>query len=478
MITGKKDKRRIGYGLGLCIMMMAISLMLIPANVQAAGIDFNAKVMELKTKFPQGKYWNHVGSTADNSDGYTNSPCTLHKTSGVDHVYGKGGCTCNHFAGGGHLLATQCMGFANKLGYDVFGDTTWTVYNNPSSAQVANIQIGDIVRVNNSHSVFVIARTGNNIMVGEANYPGSTCQINWGRIINLTQVTVSYYEHADNYASVMDSAAVTPGGDDGTAENAATEEATTEKITEAPTTEKKEPFTGWKKTSDGKHYQYFKSDKLQKKKWLIIKKKKYYVDKKGYRVTGLYKIDNKNYYFNKSGVLQKKKWVTVDDDIYYVGNDGYVLKKQWLYYKGTLVYVTDDGPMAKNELVKINGKTYYFNSKGKRSKGFKKVKGKYYYCDSKGIIQKKKWVTKSGKQYYLQKSGVRVQSKLVTIGKYKYYFNSKGQLVINKKFTYKKKIYKADKKGHCKFVCNEKITESDPAEAATTETATEQEAAQ
>lgn len=465
MITGKRETKTAGYRWGLGILTAVVCLMLIPVNVQAAGIDFNAKVMELKEKFPQGKYWNHVGSTADNSNGYTDKPCTLHKTSGVDHVYGTGGCTCNHFAGGGHLLAAQCMGFANKLGYDVFGDTAWTVHNSPTSAQIANIQVGDIVRIGGSHSVFVIARTGNNIMVGEANYP-SNCQINWGRIINLTQVTVSYYEHANNYNAVIDSSTVTPGDTGSTTE---------QEDAEQPTTEKKEPFTGWKKTADGKHYQYFKADKLQKKKWLTIKKKKYYVDKNGYRVTGLYKISKKNYYFNKNGVLQKKKWVTVNDDIYYVGSAGYVLQKQWLYYKNTLVYVTSDGSMAKNELVKISGKTYYFNSKGKRSKGFKEVNGKYYYCNSSGVIQKKKWITKGGKKYYVQKSGVRVESKLVKIGKYKYYFNGKGQMVKNKKFTYKGKWYKADKKGHCKFICDEVTTEFGPAEDPVTEEVTEQE---
>lgn len=452
MITAEKEKKRTGYKLGLAILTAVVCLMFVPANVKAEGIDFNAKIMELKTKFPQGMYWNHVGSAVDNPDGYTTQPCTLHNDPNVSHTYGTNGCTCNHFVCSGHLMAAQCMGYANKLGYDVFGDTTWTVYNNPNSVQIAGIQVGDIVRLNGSHSVFVIARTGNDIMVGEANYPNG-CQINWGRIINLAQVTVSSYEHANNYTAIIGSGVVQP--------DASTEATTGEATTEQATTEVPTSFTGWKQTSDRQHYQYFKEGKLLKKQWLTLKKKKYYLDKKGYRVTGLYKIGKKTYYFNKNGVLQKQMWVTEGNETYYVDSSGVVLKKQWLYYKNTLVYVTGDGSMAKNELVKINGKTYYFNVKGKRSKGFKKVNGKYYYCNSSGIIQKKQWVKKGGKTYYVQKSGVRAQSKLIKIGQYHYYFNEKGQLVKKKYFTYKGQNYWADKDGRCKVAKDESEDESE-----------------
>lgn len=482
MITKEKRKsisRQIRFG----IVLVAMLMLSVPVSSKAAGIDFNVKVKELQTKFPHQKYWNHVGMDKDNSDGYTNKPCTKHKISGVSHVYGTNGCTCNHFTGGeGHLLATQCMGFANKLGYDVFGLTKWTMYSNPTATQIANIKAGDIVRIDGYHSVFVIGRTGNVIAVGEANYPNG-CQISWGRTIDLTTVTVSYYEHAANYDTVLDtmipyplpsedtnqpSAPDTPGENNPSTPGDTNEQQPTDNPGTTPdspggtdedkkTDESKEPevpsdFTGWKKTADGKHYQYFKAGKLQKKKWLTIKKKKYYVDKNGYRVTGLYKISGRSYYFNSKGVRQKNKWVKVKDDYYYIGSGGYALKSQWLYHNEVLVYVKSNGAIAKSELVKIGKKTYYFNSKEKRSKGFKKYKGKYYYSDSRGVIQKKKWLTVKGKKYYLQKDGSRAQSKLLKIGKYRYYFNSKGQLQKKKTITYKGKKYKADKNGRCKFV--------------------------
>lgn len=459
--------------LGICVAIgMCIGIWTGTGSIMAdaATVDFATRLVELQKKFPEDKYWNHVGSTEDNSDGYTDSPCYLHKTAGVSHTYGTNGCVCNHFACTGHLSATQCMGFANKLGYDVFGDTTWTKVTSPTATQIADIRIGDIVRFDyDSHSTFVIARSGNIITVGEANYTGP-CQISWDRTIDLSTANITYYERAANYETVLGNQTLTtpPATEDLSTEDSSTEEssedASTETTTEDAATEEQEvatDYTGWKQTSDGEHYCYYKSGKLQKSKWLTIKKKKYYVDEKGYRVTGFYDVKNVTYYFNSKGEMQKNKWFTTNGETYHVNKDGIVLKSQWLYYKNKLVYVTKDGSIAKSEIVKIGSKQYYFNSTGKRSKGFKKYKGKYYYTNSNGVIQKKKWITKSGKKYYLQKNGVRAQSKLLKIGKYRYYFNNKGQMVKNKKITYKDKIYKADKKGRCKYVADVEPTEED-----------------
>ncbi len=449
MITKMKKHRTMWKLMRLGIAFLGLLLFATPITAEAA-IDFNAVVNSLKVKFPDGMYWNHVGSTVDNVDGYTARPCTLHKIDGI-HIQGTGGCTCNHFVNGNHGgKSAQCMGFAYKLGYDVFGDVKWTVRtDNP----VANIRIGDIIRIGGHHSVFVIARNGNVVTVGEANYTGP-CQISWNRTINLTTVTISYYERANNYDAVIGT--VIPSPDPGTPQTPMGEQP----VTEQPATQAPDTYTGWRKAADGVHYQYFETGKVLKKQWITIKKKKYYLDKKGYRVTGLTTISKKQYYFNQKGVLQKKKWVSADGEDYYAGSDGAVLKSQWLYKGNVLVYVTDDGSVAKNELVKIGRDTYYFNAKGKRSKGFKKYNGKYYYCNKWGIIQKKQWITKSGKKYYVQSSGVRAQNKLVKIGKYRYYFSAKGQMLKNQKITYKGKIYKADKAGHCKFLQNEEQEET------------------
>lgn len=444
----------------ICVCMaLFFAASLIPElSVNAEGFDYNAWLAVEQAKYPAGKYWNHVGMSTDNSEGYTGSPCALHGVSGVDHVYGTNGCTCNHFADPKadsvkatypavwHYSASQCMGFANKLGYDMFGSTMWSRITSASDSNYkANIKVGDIIRIS-GHSSFVVSKTADNkVNVAECNYTSNAngCVIAWGRTIDLNSISgFEYYERAQNYDLII-AGTITPTQQTG--EQGITEEgAGTEAVDSS--------FTGWKTAADGTHYQYYKAGKLLKSQWITVSKKKYYLDAKGYRVTGLSTIKKKLYYFNDNGVLQTKQWLTLNGKTYYIGASGYALKSQWLYKGNLLVYVKSDCTVAKSELVKIGSSTYYFNSKSKRSKGFKKVKGKYYYCNANGIIYKKRWIKKSGKKYYVQKSGVRVDNKLVKIGKYKYYFNSKGVLQKNTEIEYNNKIYKADANGRCKFV--------------------------
>ena len=438
----------ISFSLIICV----ICVMMTQIPVRADGFDYSTWLANEQVKYPEGGYWNHVGLTTDNSDSYTTSPCTLHATSGVDHVAGTNGCTCNHFGDPGadntavyptvwHLSASQCMGFANKLGYDMFGSTKWSRITSASDASyAANIRVGDIVRIN-GHSSFVISKsTDNKITVAECNYvqrtSGKGCLIAWGRAIDLATVTsFEYYERAQNYDGII-AGTIAPVQIDAkeTEENA------------------DEEYTGWKQAEDGEHYVYFKKGKILAGQWVTVSKKKYYLDDDGFRVTGLYEIGSKKYYFNDNGVLQKKKWVTVDEETYYIGNSGYAVKSQWLYKGKVLVYVKGDCTMAKSEIVKISGSKYYFNSKGKRSKGFKKYKDKYYYSNSYGIILKKQWITKGKKKYYVDKTGVRVTDKLVKISGSRYYFNSKGVMQKNKEIEFDGKIYKANKYGQCTFL--------------------------
>lgn len=436
----------------ICMVMVCAAILFPGLPVKADGFDYNTWLAGEQTKYPNGGYWNHAGLSTDNSDSYTTSPCTLHATSGVDHVAGTGGCTCNHFGDPGadntavypavwHLSASQCMGFANKLGYDMFGSTKWSRITSASdSSYAANIRVGDIVRIS-GHSSFVVSKSADNkITVAECNYvqrtSGQGCLIAWGRAIDLAAVTgFEYYERAQNYDGIV-AGTIAPV-----------------QIEEPKTTEAQdEAYTGWKQAEDGEHYMYIKKGEVLVGEWVTVKKKKYYLDDNGFRVTGLYEIDDKKYYFNDDGVLQKNKWITEESGKYYIGKSGYALKSQWIYKGKALVYVKSDCAMAKSELVKISGSTYYFNSKGKRSKGFKKCNGRYYYCNSYGIILKKQWITKGGKRYYVNKKGVRVSNKLVKIFGSRYYFNAKGVMQKNKEIEFDGKIYKANKYGQCTFV--------------------------
>lgn len=90
------------------------------ANISATTQSTGLTLEQLRQKFPNGKYWNHAGNpgssnSVNNQDGYTSTPCSQHG------VVGTSAQTCNGFAPSGTQLSWQCMGYAEKLGYDATG---------------------------------------------------------------------------------------------------------------------------------------------------------------------------------------------------------------------------------------------------------------------------------------------------------------------------------------------------------------------
>ena len=165
-----------------------------PYGIQA----YSAKALtlsELKSKFPAGKYWNHAGrpgssNSVNNQDGYTSTPCPQHKTVGTSKQ------TCNGFAPGGTQLSWQCMGYAEKLGYDSTGFNPrvnangWST--STSSSALNNLKAGDIVRYkNNGHSIFVTAVNGDTVTYTDCNSDGH-CIIRWDQKISKATLRASF----------------------------------------------------------------------------------------------------------------------------------------------------------------------------------------------------------------------------------------------------------------------------------------------
>jgi len=164
----------------LLVVCLGFGAAFLPARpVQAA----DRTLQELKNKFPQGKFWNHAGSSKNNPDVYTSTPCRHH--GGCDYY---GGCGCNSFDN-----AIQCMGFAFKIGYDAFGTSPrkWKTDRN-----LSNLKPGDYVRYR-GHSMIIIGIEDKYVTVGEANWGWAdlyqTCNINWGRQVSWTDLR-SYLE--------------------------------------------------------------------------------------------------------------------------------------------------------------------------------------------------------------------------------------------------------------------------------------------
>lgn len=150
---------------------------------------------ELRAKFPSGKYWNHAGNPGssyakNNQDGYTSTPCSQHGTVGTAQQ------TCNGFAPNGTQLSWQCMGYAEKLGYDSTGynprnnTNGWQTYTNSSALD--SLKAGDIVRYkSDKHSIFVTDVNGNTVTYTDCNSDGH-CKIRWDQTISKATLKSSF----------------------------------------------------------------------------------------------------------------------------------------------------------------------------------------------------------------------------------------------------------------------------------------------
>lgn len=133
-----------------------------------------------------------MGSSRNNPNGYTSTPCN-HIDYGTKY--------CNLYAPGGSL---QCMGFAQQLGYLYTGTDPvsckngWGFVkygNNPSGYlnAINNVKTGDIVTFyeptsgTKTHTVFVFSVEGDTVHFAECNW-GNKCIIRWDRTITKSEL--------------------------------------------------------------------------------------------------------------------------------------------------------------------------------------------------------------------------------------------------------------------------------------------------
>ncbi len=141
------------------------------------------RLENLRVKYPDGMYWNHMGYTAKQKDTnyysetVTSIPCN-HGQYGTDY--------CNSYINYSlaYVIGMQCDGFARKLSDEIFGtDTKKTDYVYSFDA----VKVGDYLRYNNTHTVLVVGKDANGIQVAECNI-GGTCVIRWGRRITREEL--------------------------------------------------------------------------------------------------------------------------------------------------------------------------------------------------------------------------------------------------------------------------------------------------
>lgn len=155
----------------------------------AAAYDVSGLVALCK-QYPDGKYWNHIGSAVNNPEGYTSVPCTHHKNGAGCSYARPAACECNYYN-----QAIQCMGYAYMIAEKIVGSNPRN-WQKTKKLVVEDLRVGDVIRYyNDTHSITVTGVSGNKIAYTGANW-GGDCLIKWDTMDKSEITGFSYVLHA------------------------------------------------------------------------------------------------------------------------------------------------------------------------------------------------------------------------------------------------------------------------------------------
>lgn len=142
------------------------------------------KLASLKEQLPEGKYWNHMDQDLPYGEetpfSVTDIPCE-HSIYGESYCNFYNGATETFFP---YDTLCQCLGFASFLSDQLFGtEAPLHLFYDYSL-----LRVGDHIRLGEyEHSMTVIEKTEEYIVVGEVNEDYEDCLISWSR-------QLTYYE--------------------------------------------------------------------------------------------------------------------------------------------------------------------------------------------------------------------------------------------------------------------------------------------
>ena len=173
----------------LFLLFSMIAIIFFPNKIYATTLS------DLKAKFPDGRYWNHITQSNHNSyrcevegcnkpDLTTDKPCVTH--TGECAV---GQNDCNSFDG-----AIQCRGFGYKIFYDYYGVH---YYDCPTHTDLNSIKPGDIIIYagkntpsydDGGHTAWVTGMDEDNLYVTECNVGEINCVIRWNDVLPKSDI--------------------------------------------------------------------------------------------------------------------------------------------------------------------------------------------------------------------------------------------------------------------------------------------------
>ena len=156
-----------------------------PISLTPLFSPLEEKLEELRQQFPAGKYWNHAGLSVPEKDQWsvvTDRPC--------DHPAWR--YDCNHYDGvtakfilSEYEFGMQCLGFASMISDRLFGEDAPI----RSFRNFDQLRVGDHIRIPDpGHSMIVIRKKPDAVLVAEVNREDVTSLIEWGRQVTRQEL--------------------------------------------------------------------------------------------------------------------------------------------------------------------------------------------------------------------------------------------------------------------------------------------------
>lgn len=145
-------------------------------------------------------------------------------------------------------------------------------------------------------------------------------------------------------------------------------------------------------SKDGKWY-YKNTESWKKAGWFRAEGKAYYLNEKGNPIVGWVDYKNKKYFCSRVNGAKLYEFQYINGYHYYLGEygDGAMKTSQWISYSGQRYYVNRAGHRMSG-MFKLSGKTYYCDNNGKLQTGWINYKGKKYYANpSDGSFKMNCW---------------------------------------------------------------------------------------
>ena len=187
----KTLKKLLSLTLAIVMLVAVLPINILETNASTLNeSEFASKIAYLRTVYRDKEYWNKYNSCGYEGTGTIKCKCS---TSCASYC----SCYCGKFYLNNNYYGGQCFGFANKMGYLVFGSVptaSWKKY-----TSVSNYYAGDYVRVRNDrHSIFITKVSGDTITYVDCNNYGP-CQVKWDRTISKTSLAsiTTYVYHLD-----------------------------------------------------------------------------------------------------------------------------------------------------------------------------------------------------------------------------------------------------------------------------------------